>query len=237
MEHRVDETELEGPRGVGHPVVGERPREDQLDASAHADQTRQEVAAAPPGHEPEEDLRESQGGHVGGHRAVGAVEGELETSAERGAVDVGERRHRHLAEQAVGGLAELGDAPGVLHPGDGGGGRQVRTGRQVVRLPGDGDRGDLAGRSPGVLGDEHVVQLGQAGQAQGGGLRVVQAVVHGHQGERACVAGEGDVPDEGVGHSLGPGRLRGGPRRRRAHASSSEVVRAPAAVLGPRYPW
>src|SRR3712207_7792557 len=63
----------------------------------------------------------------------------------RGAVDVGERGDAEVGEQPVRRVPELGDRAGVALVADRRHGRQVRAGREPVRLAGDAEGDDLAG--------------------------------------------------------------------------------------------
>ena len=94
LEERVGEPLLERLLRVQHPVLAERVLDDERHGLLGADELRDELRAAPARDQPEQHLRAREVADVGGDRAVVAVERDLDSSAERGAVDRRERRRR-----------------------------------------------------------------------------------------------------------------------------------------------
>ena len=132
-----------------HAVLVERVLDDEGDGGVGAHQPRQQVGAAPDRGRAERALRQRDGRHARGHRAVRAVQRELEAAAERRAVEEREGRPRALtqpAEQRVAGLDALPGMGEVARPGQH---REVGTGEEPERLAGDGDRVDVGACRPG----------------------------------------------------------------------------------------
>ena len=96
VEDRVHQTELERLLGVEHAVLAQRVGHDHLHRCSGADEPRQQLRATPGREETEEDLRRADVTHRARDRAVVAVKRDLEPTAERGAVDRGERRERKV---------------------------------------------------------------------------------------------------------------------------------------------
>ena len=220
LEHHVGHAEREGLRGLEHAVHRERVLDDDLEGVLDADEVGQQVAAAPAGDQPEEALRQRDGGDAGGDRAVGAVEPDLHAAAHRGAVGEGERRHRQGGQLAERLVAQPPDGERLVPPGHLGHAGQVGSHGEDERLAGDADADDLAGLGPLVQAVQRLAERGQRGGAERVGLRVVEAVVQRDERERA--AGQADVAHERAGHDLVGEGVRGvQDGGRGAHAAAS----------------
>ena len=113
-EQHVDDAELGGLLRPQHAVLVQRIVDDDLDRRRRSDQPRQQLGAAPAGHEAEEHLRERDGGDAGREGPVVAVQREFQPAAERRAVQEREGRHGTLEQPPEDPMAELGDLP-ALH--------------------------------------------------------------------------------------------------------------------------
>ncbi len=183
-------------------LVRGRARDHDVECGCDTDQAGEDVRAAPARYEAERGLRERDAAHVRGDRAVGAVECDLEATAECGAVDERKRGNCHLAEQAVRLVAGVAEVAGLLVGGDGGHGLEVGPGGKVVRLAGDRGSHDLAASCTCVdLFHSRLYFLHRLG-AKRGWLGVIEAVVDCDQCEGSCVTGQRDVAYEGVGDDL-----------------------------------
>ena len=180
LEHGVGEALLERLRAGEHAVLAERVLDDELHRLLGADEPGDELRAAPPGNEAEEDLRAGEVAYGRGDRPVVAVERDLDAASERRAVDRGERDERKVAEAAeelVPGLASLAGALG----GDL---------SELVDVRADGEDERLAGeQKPAPVSRsqvaEHLVERAQSVLAEGVRLLPVLAVVHRHERDRS----------------------------------------------------
>src|SRR5439155_6681411 len=109
LEQPIGEAELECLRGVEHPVLLQRVRDDELDRALHTDEARHELCAAPGGEEAEEDLGAGEVTNRGRDRSRRAVQRELDASAEASTVD---RRDGWIGQRSQAG-EQLVPGPGT----------------------------------------------------------------------------------------------------------------------------
>ena len=197
-EDGVHQAQVEGLLGGHHPVVVQRVLDDRRDGLVGTHEVRGEPVAAPSRQDADRDLGQRQPDAARG-RPVGALQPDLEATAEGDAVEERERRHGALAQAPHHAVAELGERDGVgvvadvLHTLEvGADGEAERLGRHA-----DGD--DARYRVG--LGDR-LVQLEQGLLAQTVGLHDVQAVVQRDQRHRAGAERKLDLPQQRVGDPL-----------------------------------
>ncbi|BAS12762.1 hypothetical protein AHiyo8_10650 [Arthrobacter sp. Hiyo8] len=202
FEDRVGNAQLESLGTGERAVVAQRILDHDLDGVFRADESRQDVDAAPTRDEPDEGFGQSEGAGTRRDRAVRGLEGDFEAASEREAVDEGEAGNTQIGERRVDIVAQLRHPQAVFPLFESLDRREVRAGHQEVWLACDADADDLAARSAILEAFKYRPELDEGIRSEGGGLGVVQAVVEGDQGERSGVAGEFDVLNVGVGHGL-----------------------------------
>ena len=221
LEQPVGDAELRDLQARQHAVLPQRIRHDHLDRGLRPDEPGQKLSSAPRGKEPEEDLRERKVAHSGRDGSRRAVQSQLDTTAEAGAVDRRHRRERQRtqpAEQLVSRARTFARALGrdVRKLGD------VGARREDERLAGD-DRG--AEVSALELTEQAVERL-EGLLPEERRLRPVLAVVDRHEREVAR-ARELELSD----------RRQGSPRARGAHthadAERGQSVTHVGAFLNP----
>ena len=219
LEQPVGDAELRDLPARQHSVLPQRIRHDHLDRSLRPDEPGQKLSAAPRGKEPEEDLRKRKVAHAGRDGSRRAVQRQLDTTTEAGAVDCRngrERQRTQPAEQLVSRARTLARALGrdVRKLGD------VCARRKDERLARD-DRG--AEVSAFELTEQAVERLERV-LPEERRLRPVLAVVDRHEREVACPR-ELELSDRRQGSPTT--RPRPYPCRRRARSARSARRGAP----------
>ena len=177
LEQGVGDAQFEDLLGLELAVLVERVLDDDRDRAVGADQVRQQRAAAPAGHQAEEDLGQREGRDRLGDGAVRAVQTDLDAAAHGRAVVVREGRHGQRGEPLEDVVAALADGDGV---------RVLLQQLDALEVGADGEDEGLAGDAHtddgavgGLLLDlvDRLVEVGQRLRAEGRRLGVVQAVV------------------------------------------------------------
>src|SRR5690606_42009585 len=134
-------------------------------------------------------LFRSEPAHVVGGRAEGAVQRNLEATAEGVTVEQREARDLELAEHAQRRVAELGDLARLGPRAQARDDLEVRASAEAALHAGHDDRDDLSPRGPLARLGEALAQLGEPRTAERRGARTVRAVVEHEQQGGACASG------------------------------------------------
>ena len=206
LEDRVEDTELAALSRLQLPVHRHGIGEDHLHGVGRADEIRQQPRPAPSGDEAEEDLGQRERCCSARHGAVGAVERQFKTAADRGPVDEGEGRHVELAEPAKDVVPQLGDLKCLLAGAHVLDAREIGSDGEDERLAGDANCDD-AWRGHDVV--DRCVERCETGGAEGRRPRVITVVIQGDERHGAGLMRKVDEPNPCMGDDLARERCIG----------------------------